>query len=163
MNVFINPPREQWNKLLQRPYIENASVLASVQTIVEEVKQRGDAAVRAFTKQFDKVELKHFAVSAAEIGTAESHLSQELKTAIQQAQKNIELFHKAQLTKREKIETMPGVTCWRKTVGIEKVGIYIPGGTAPLFSSVLMLGIPARLAGCKEIILCTPSTPLSSL
>jgi histidinol dehydrogenase len=120
------------------------------------VKQRGEAAVTEYTLAFDKIAISNFKLSAAAFDAAEKVLTPSLKTAIQLAKVNIEVFHQAQIQKEERIETMPGVWCWRKAVGIEKVGIYIPGGSAPLFSTVLMLGIPAKLAGCKEIILCTP-------
>jgi histidinol dehydrogenase len=120
------------------------------------VKQRGDAAISAYTLAFDKIALSNFKLSASAFDAAEKVLTPSLKTAIQLAKVNIEVFHQGQIQKEERIETMPGVWCWRKSVGIEKVGIYIPGGTAPLFSTVLMLGIPAKLAGCKEIILCSP-------
>jgi histidinol dehydrogenase len=123
---------------------------------MNEVKQNGDKAVQQFSKEFDGVSIKNFTVSEDEIKSAGGKLSTELIAAIQQAKKNIEVFHTAQLQKQEVIETMPGVQCWRKSVGIEKVGLYIPGGTAPLFSTVLMLAIPAYLAGCKEVVLCTP-------
>jgi histidinol dehydrogenase len=156
MEIVNNPGRKEWAKLLQRPYYDNSAVLQSVQTIMNEVKQNGDKALRQFSKQFDGVAIKDITVSEDEINSAEQVLSAELKAAIQQAKNNIEVFHAAQLQKPEVIETMPGVQCWRKSVGIEKVGLYIPGGTAPLFSTVLMLAIPAYLAGCKEIVLCTP-------
>jgi histidinol dehydrogenase len=120
------------------------------------VKQKGDAAVSAYTLAFDKIAISNFKLSASAFDAAEKVLTPSLKTAIQLAKVNIEVFHQGQIQKEERIETMPGVWCWRKSVGIEKVGIYIPGGTAPLFSTVLMLGIPAKLAGCKEIILCSP-------
>ncbi len=121
-----------------------------------EVKQNGDAAVKQFTKQFDGVELDSFVVSEKEINESEVLLSDDLKKAIQQAAANVRLFHEKQLSAAEVVETMPGVKCWRKSVGIEKVGLYIPGGTAPLFSTILMLAIPAKIAGCKELILCSP-------
>ena len=156
MQIIKNPDKKEWKELLQRPYVDNSAVLASVQTILNEVKQNGDNAVRHFTQKFDGVLLNDFAVTQKEMADAESKLSSQLKAAIQQAKQNIETFHKAQLSDVEIIETMPGIQCWRKSVGIEKVGLYIPGGTAPLFSTVLMLAIPARLAGCKEVILCTP-------
>lgn len=156
MKVIIQPERSQWKELLQRPYVDNGAVLSSVQNIISEVKQRGDAAVKELTQRFDGVLLERFEVSEVEIAEASNKLSEELKKAIQQAKTNIENFHRAQVSKAEVIETMPGIQCWRKSVGIEKVGLYIPGGTAPLFSTVLMLGVPAKLAGCKEIILCTP-------
>ena len=156
MQIIKNPERKDWKVLLQRPYVDNRNVLESVQTILSAVKQHGDEALRSFTKKFDGVELESFQVTDQEIKTAEQEISSELKDAIRQAAENIEKFHRAQLSKTEIIETMPGVQCWRKSLGIEKVGLYIPGGTAPLFSTVLMLAIPAKLAGCKEIILCSP-------
>ena len=156
MEIVNNPGRKEWAKLLQRPYYDNGTVLQSVQSIMNEVKQNGDKAVQQFSKEFDGVSIKNFTVSEDEIKSAGGKLSTELIAAIQQAKNNIEGFHTAQLQKQEVIETMPGVQCWRKSVGIEKVGLYIPGGTAPLFSTVLMLAIPAYLAGCKEVVLCTP-------
>jgi histidinol dehydrogenase len=162
MKFINNPHRDQWKELLQRPYMDNAAVLQSMQAILDGVKQKGDKAIRDFTKKFDGVELDGFEVSAEEITKAEQLVPDSLKKAIQQAKKNIETFHRAQLTEVSKVETMRGIVCWRKNVAIEKVGLYIPGGTAPLFSTVLMLGIPAKLAGCKEIILCTPASPLST-
>lgn len=156
MQVVKNPDKKDWKALLQRPYVDNRSVQESVQQILNAVKQHGDEAARSFTKKFDGVELEKFQVSEDEIKQACDKLPSELKTAIQQAQLNIEKFHRSQLLQIEIIETMHGVQCWRKNVGIEKVGLYVPGGTAPLFSTVLMLAIPAKLAGCKETILCTP-------
>ena len=156
MQIIYNPDRKEWAKLLQRPYYDSSAVLQSVQIILNEVKQNGDKALIQFSKQFDGIATNDIIVNEDEINSAEQLLSAELRVAIQQAKKNIEVFHTTQLQKREVIETMPGVQCWRKSVGIEKVGLYIPGGTAPLFSTVLMLAIPAYLAGCKEIILCTP-------
>ena len=156
MQIILNPERETWAKLLQRPYYDNALVLQAVQTILNEVKQNGDLALKKFSKDFDGVSIYEFKVTEEEIAAAGKELSPELKDAIQQAKKNIETFHKEQVQKPQVIETMPGVQCWRKTVAIEKAGLYIPGGTAPLFSTVLMLAIPAYIAGCKEIILCTP-------
>ena len=131
---------------------------AAVAPIMDQVRAGGDAALIELTEKFDKIDLSvsGLEVSLAELDAAESQLSSELKAAIRQAYQNIRLFHKAQKQPVEKIETMPGVVCWRKSVGIEKVGLYIPGGTAPLFSTVLMLGIPAQLAGCREVVLCTP-------
>ena len=157
MQVIKNPDKKDWKILLQRPYVDNRSILESVQQILNAVRQHGDEAVRSFTKKFDGVQLENFLVSKNEITVAENKLSIEIKNAIQQARLNIEKFHRAQLVSSEVIETMPGVQCWRKNIGIEKVGLYIPGGTAPLFSTVLMLGIPAKLAGCGEIILCSPA------
>ncbi|RYZ45012.1 MAG: histidinol dehydrogenase, partial [Chitinophagaceae bacterium] len=156
MQVIVNPAREDWKGLLQRPYADNTAVLQTVEEILVAVKEKGDSAVRDFTQRFGNVVLDALQVSEKEISSAASELSDELKTAIQQARQNIETFHAAQAGKVEIVETMPGIQCWRKSVGIEKVGLYIPGGTAPLFSTVLMLAIPAKLAGCKEIILCSP-------
>ena len=156
MQVIKNPDKKDRKVLLQRPYVDNRAVLDSVQQILNAVKQHGDEAVRSFTKKFDGVESEIFFVTEEEIKQASDNLSANLKKAITQAQSNIEKFHRMQLSTADIIETMPGVQCWRKNVGIEKVGLYVPGGTAPLFSTVLMLAIPAKLAGCKEIILCTP-------
>lgn len=156
MNVFINPAKETWNELTTRPSLELDFLESTVKNILNRVKKSGDAALQELTLQLDKVEIKQLAVTTAEIENAVNSLSPALKEAIAVAQRNIEKFHAVQIKEFEKVETMPGVTCWRKSVPIEKVGIYIPGGTAPLFSTVLMLGTPARLAGCKEIILCTP-------
>jgi histidinol dehydrogenase len=157
MQLFVNPDRTEWSTLLQRPYVDNSQVLQSVGAILKEVREKGDEAVRAFAKKFDGADLTNLSVSQEEIEEAEAALSPELVKAIRQAKGHIEMFHQQQVANPEVVETMPGVQCWRKSVGIEKVGLYIPGGTAPLFSTVLMLAIPAKLAGCKEIILCTPA------
>lgn len=156
MNEYINPSQSEWPEIVQRPVMDTQVIFKKVSQVMQEVKKNGDAALRKFTEQFDGVEIADLLVSPAEIEAASATVSHELKKAIQQAAHNIELFHAKQLSKAEKIETMPGVVCWRKNVGIEKVGLYIPGGTAPLFSTVLMLGIPAKLAGCQEVVLCTP-------
>ena len=156
IQVFKEPKKKDWPSILARPQFDAAPLEAKVREILSAVKQRGDAAIKEYTLAFDKVALSNFKLSASAIEAAEKALTPSLKTAIQLAKVNIEVFHQGQIQKEERIETMPGVWCWRKSVGIEKVGIYIPGGTAPLFSTVLMLGIPAKLAGCKEIILCTP-------
>lgn len=156
MQVIINPERKRWQALLQRPYTDNSAVLQSVQVILQQVKTAGDTALRELTEKFTGVSLQNLSVTKEQIAAAGDALPAELKAAIQQAKTNIETFHQSQLTQTEIIETMPGVQCWRRSVGIEKVGLYIPGGTAPLFSTVLMLAIPATLAGCKEIILCSP-------
>jgi len=156
IQVFKEPAKKDWPSILARPQFDAAPLEAKVREILMAVKQSGDAAISAYTLAFDKVTLSNFKLSAEKIETAEKALTPSLKTAIQLAKVNIEVFHQGQIQKEERIETMPGVWCWRKAVGIEKVGIYIPGGSAPLFSTVLMLGIPAKLAGCKEIILCTP-------
>ena len=156
IQVFKEPKKKDWPSLLARPEYDANPLQAKVREILLAVKQQGDAAVSAYTLAFDKVAVSNFKLSNSAVEAAEKLLMPSLKTAIQLAKVNIEVFHSAQIQKEERIETMPGVWCWRKSVGIEKVGIYIPGGTAPLFSTVLMLGIPAKLAGCKEIILCTP-------
>lgn len=143
-------------RLLSRPAMTAANLDAIVGKILQEIREQGDAAVKAYTERFDKVALAHLQVSAVELAEAEGLLEPELKAAIQTAKQNIETFHARQHSEPEVIETMPGVFCWRKNVAIDKVGLYIPGGTAPLFSTVLMLGVPAKLAGCKEIILCSP-------
>lgn len=156
MKIVLYPQQTKWTELLKRPYVDNRAVLESVQMILNGVRQHGDEALFSFTKKFDGVELTRLQVSEEEIAQAEQQLSDSLKKAILQAKANIESFHKQQLASKELVETMPGIQCWRKGVGIEKVGLYIPGGTAPLFSTVLMLGIPAKLAGCKDIVLCTP-------
>lgn len=156
MQVFEEPKKQDWESLLKRPSFDAALLLPKVQTILEAVANEGDAALYKYSLEFDQVQLKTIAIDPAMMLEAEQLVSPALKTAIQSAKVNIEIFHQAQIKKEEKIETMPGVWCWRKAVGIEKVGIYIPGGTAPLFSTVLMLGIPAKLAGCKEVVLCTP-------
>jgi len=156
IQLFKEPTKKDWPSILARPQFDAAPLEAKVREILLAVKQRGDAAISAYTLAFDKVALSNFKLSNSAVEAAEKFLTPSLKTAIQLAKVNIEVFHSAQVQKEERIETMPGVWCWRKSVGIEKVGIYIPGGTAPLFSTVLMLGIPAKLAGCKEIILCTP-------
>ncbi|WP_080056338.1 histidinol dehydrogenase [Spirosoma aerolatum] len=159
MNIIPFPARTEWSALLARPVQSTQQIEAAVAPILAQVKAEGDSALLALAQKFDKVELTtaQLRVDSVELEAAEAQLSDELKTAIRQAYQNIRLFHEKQKQPVEKIETMPGVTCWRKSVGIEKVGLYIPGGTAPLFSTVLMLGIPAQLAGCREVVLCTPS------
>jgi len=156
MKKVINPPREEWTQLCQRPEIELDFLESSVRNIINRVKKSGDEALRALTLQYDKVAIDGLKVSKQEIDTAVAQLDPNLKIAIQTAAKNIEIFHAAQSRENLVVETMPGITCWRKILPIEKVGIYIPGGSAPLFSTVLMLGVPARLAGCREVILCSP-------
>jgi histidinol dehydrogenase len=156
IQVFKEPKKKDWQSLLARPVFDATHLQAKVREILQAVKQKGDLAITEYTLAFDKIALSSFKLNAEKIELAEKELTASLKTAIQLAKVNIEIFHQGQIKKEERIETMPGVWCWRKSVGIEKVGIYIPGGSAPLFSTVLMLGIPAKLAGCKEIILCTP-------
>lgn len=156
MQIVKYPKKTDWAKLLKRPVIDSSSLEASVKNILLEVKANGDDALKRFATIFDKVTVNELQVSKEEIDKASAAVSDELKQAIAVAKQNIETFHAKQIIAVDKIETMPGVVCWRKTVAIEKVGLYIPGGTAPLFSTILMLGVPAQIAGCKEIILCTP-------
>jgi histidinol dehydrogenase len=156
MQVIQNPPRTEWNTLLSRPSLNNTHLREKVQQVLGQVKQNGDDAVRNYTKQFDGVDLSSSAITRQVIDAAEHSLAGDLKKAIQQAAANIRLFHEKQLASPEMIETMPGIQCWRRPVGIEKVGLYIPGGSAPLFSTILMLAIPAAIAGCKEVVLCSP-------
>ncbi len=156
MQTIQFPDRSEWPALLQRPVLDNSALETTVLKVLNDVKFQGDDAVKRYTLQFDGVEIQSPLVTESEIEEAVCTISGELKNAIQLAAKNIETFHKKQRSTVEVIETMPGIKCWRKSVGIEKVGLYIPGGTAPLFSTILMLAIPAKLAGCKEIILCSP-------
>jgi len=156
MKTIVNPQPETWAALCQRPQIELEYLDSAVRNIINRVRKSGDEALIEFAIQFDKTNLQSIAVSEQEINNAVNSLNNELKKSIQIAAGNIERFHAAQQRDVVKIETMPGVECWRKGVPIQKVGIYIPGGSAPLFSTVLMLAIPAKLAGCEEIILCTP-------
>ena len=155
--ILINyPPREQWAEILRRPALDTENLFDTVRSIIDRVKAEGDKAVLDYEARFDKVELASLAVTEEEMQEAVKAVGVELKAAIYLAQNNIETFHAAQRFTGQKVETMEGVTCWQKAVGIEKVGLYIPGGTAPLFSTVLMLAVPAKLAGCKEIVLCSP-------
>lgn len=156
MKVFNNPAPETWNELTQRPQLALEFLESSVRNVMNRVKKSGDDALRELTLQYDKVSLTDLRVTEEEIGDATASLPTELKDAIRTAAANIEKFHAAQKRDVMRVETQPGVVCWRKGVAIDKVGIYIPGGTAPLFSTVLMLGIPARLAGCREVVLCSP-------
>ena len=160
MTIIPFPKRAEWPALLARPVQPTQQIEAVVAPILAQVRSEGDAALIGLAKKFDKIDLDpaQLAVSADELDAAEDQLSDELKAAIRQAYHNIRLFHERQRQPVEKVETMPGVTCWRKSVGIERVGLYIPGGTAPLFSTVLMLGVPAQLAGCGEVVLCSPAS-----
>ena len=155
-NIIKNPARNTWSALLERPVFEKIDLLNSVQEIFSKVKNEGDAALQEYSLKFDKVNIDDFLVSENEIEFAIDQVSPELKTAIKQAKENIYKFHFAQKEQTLEIETMEGVICWRESRAIEKIGLYIPGGTAPLFSTVLMLAVPAQIAGCSEIILCTP-------
>lgn len=156
MNIITYPERNTWADLLKRPTLQTESLRETVLEILNRIKFEGDKAVLEYEEKFDKVRLNSLLVSEEEIAEAEKKVSIELKAAITLAYNNIRTFHSAQVFQGKKITTLPGVTCWQKAVAIEKVGLYIPGGTAPLFSTVLMLATPAQIAGCKEIILCTP-------
>jgi histidinol dehydrogenase len=157
MKIFEYPESEVLKEILQRPTQNFEEISLKVKPVLDAVKHEGDQALRRFALEFDNILLDNFKVDDFEINNAENQISPELKSAIDQAFQNIHKFHAAQVSEPEIIETLPGVQCWRKSVGIEKVGIYIPGGTAPLFSTVLMLAIPAAIAGCKQIVLCSPS------
>ena len=156
MILIDYPEKSQWQELLKRPVMNTESLFSTVQGIIDRVKAGGDEAVLQYEMQFDKVSLSALAVSSEEFDEAENLIDEELKAAIRLAAGNISAFHAAQRFVGKKVETQPGVTCWQKAVPIEKVGLYIPGGTAPLFSTVLMLAVPACIAGCREIVLCTP-------
>ena len=155
MKLIKYPDRSQWNEILKRPVLETENLFDTVRNIINRVRAGGDRVVMEYEAVFDKAELTSLAVTSAEIEEAEKEVPIELKAAIYLAKRNIETFHSAQRFEGKKVDTMEGVTCWQKAVAIEKVGLYIPGGTAPLFSTVLMLAIPAKIAGCKEIVLCT--------
>ena len=156
MKQIKYPSREQWTDILKRPALNTESLFDTVRGIINRVRAEGDAAVIEYEATFDKAILTSLAVTEAELEEGVALVSEELKAAISLAKKNIETFHASQRFVGHKVETMEGVICWQKAVGIEKVGLYIPGGTAPLFSTVLMLAVPAKMAGCKEIVLCTP-------
>lgn len=156
MEIIKYPNPDEWNKLIKRPALDVSSLFGTVQKVLDEVRTQGDEAVKKYGEQFDKVKISDLLVSEAEINEAETLVNAELKEAILIAKNNIEKFHEAQKFNGNRIETTTGVTCWQKAVAIEKVGLYIPGGSAPLFSTVLMLAIPAKIAGCKEIVLCSP-------
>ena len=163
MEKILFPDKKNWEQLTQRPIAEKAMLQELVSNVFTEIKNDGDKAVLKYSKSFDKVDMKTLLVEEEEINEAAKVLSTELKNAIQLAKANIEKFHAAQIEKSSVIETTTGVFCWRENRAIDKVGIYIPGGSAPLFSTVLMLGIPAKLGGCKEIILCTPPDALGKI
>lgn len=156
MEIIKYPSPAAWPELLARPALDVTTLFDTVRTVLERVRTEGDEAVKQYEEQFDNVRLSALQVSPEEIREAEALVSDELKRAIRTAKMNIEKFHAAQRFTGKRIETMTGVFCWQKAVAIEKVGLYVPGGTAPLFSTVLMLAVPARIAGCKEIVLCTP-------
>jgi histidinol dehydrogenase len=156
MNIVRYPERSEWQKLVERPHLDISKLNDTVASVLADIKKRGDDAVKGYELKFDHVDLPTLAVTQEEMDEAEKLVSTELKAAIQLAHYNIQAFHEAQKFKPKKVETQPGVVCWQKSVAIEKVGLYIPGGTAPLFSTVLMLATPAKIAGCSEIVLCTP-------
>ena len=157
MKIYDNPAREDWDALLARPgKADDAAIRQSVAAIMDDVRQRGDVALKELELKFDKVGLENIQVSEKEIDTAETLLKEDLKEAIRNAKDNIYKFHAAEIPSLAKVETAEEVVCWQKAVAIEKVGLYVPGGTAPLFSTVLMLAVPAQIAGCSEVVLCTP-------
>jgi len=156
MKIIKYPPKTDWTQILKRPSLGDDMVNQSVLNVLNDVRVNGDQSVRKYTHQFDKVVLDDFKVTPEEFDEAVQKMDVSLIKSIQTAKQNIETFHASQKSERKKVETTPGVVCWQKAVAIENVGLYIPGGSAPLFSTVLMLGVPAKLAGCKEIILCTP-------
>ena len=156
MRIFKYPQQEQWGDIVARPRLDLSQLNATVSAVLADVRQRGDEAVKEYEEKFDKARLTSLAVTEQEMDEAEQSINNELKDAIILAHHNIKVFHVSQRFVGQKIKTQEGVCCWQKSVGIEKVGLYIPGGTAPLFSTVLMLATPAKIAGCKEIVLCTP-------
>lgn len=156
MQVYIQPSRHEWPHILKRPVFDVSDLYGRVSEVLRDIRTRGEAALREYTLRFDGVEIDRWEVTREEFELAEQLIPKELKEAIRIAADNIRAFHSSQIPDITHIETMPGVVCWQKAVPVEKVGLYIPGGSAPLFSTVLMLAIPARLAGCREIVLCTP-------
>ena len=159
MEIVKYPERKDWKALTERATLDVTTLFDTVRGVLDDVRTQGDAALRKYEKLFDKVDLKELRVTPEEIQEAHALVPDELKQAILQAKQNIAAFHASQRFEGHKVQTAPGVTCWQKAVPIEKVGLYIPGGTAPLFSTVLMLAVPARIAGCREIVLCTPPNP----
>ena len=156
METILYPRREEWKEIVERPHLDVSQLTATVRSVLDDIKARGDEAVREYELKFDRVQLESLAVSQAEMDEAETLVDDDLKAAIQLAHDNIKTFHESEKFVGQKVSTQPGVTCWQKSVAIEKVGLYIPGGTAPLFSTVLMLATPAKIAGCRDIVLCTP-------
>ena len=156
METILYPRREEWKEIVERPHLDVSQLTATVRSVLDDIKSRGDEAVREYELKFDRVQLESLSVSQAEMDEAETLVDDDLKAAIQLAHDNIKTFHESEKFVGQKVSTQPGVTCWQKSVAIEKVGLYIPGGTAPLFSTVLMLATPAKIAGCRDIVLCTP-------
>ena len=156
MRIIRYPERNEWPKIVERPHLDVSQLNATVAAVLNDIRANGDEAVKAYEEKFDHVVLEQLAVSEQEIGEAMHMVSEELLESLRLAHHDIAAFHEAQRYEGIRVETAPGVTCWQKSVPIEKVGLYIPGGTAPLFSTVLMLATPAKIAGCREIVLCTP-------
>ena len=163
MKIYKYPSREEWKELTERPHLDVSQLNSTVADVLKNIRENGDKAVKEYEEKFDHASLETLAVTAEEIESALKEVPAELLDSLRLAHKNIETFHKAQQFVGEKVETAPGVTCWQKSVPIERVGLYIPGGTAPLFSTVLMLATPAKIAGCKEIVLCSPPTYNSTI
>lgn len=163
MQIIQRPDKNDWPSIIARPVLERRGLDRTVAKIMEAVRKHGDRLVKKYTKQFDGASLRKMEVSAKEIRAAEKMLDEDLKSAIRQAAANIRRFHETQQLREEAVETMPGVHCWRRSLPIARVGLYIPGGTAPLFSTILMLGIPASIAGCREVVLCSPPDATGSL
>ena len=163
MKIYNYPSREEWKELTERPHLDVSQLNNTVADVLKNIRENGDKAVKEYEEKFDHASLETLAVTAEEIESALKEVPAELLDSLRLAHKNIETFHKAQQFVGEKVETAPGVTCWQKSVPIERVGLYIPGGTAPLFSTVLMLATPAKIAGCKEIVLCSPPTHNSTI
>ena len=163
MKIYKYPSREEWKELTERPHLDVSQLNNTVADVLKNIRENGDKAVKEYEEKFDHASLETLAVTAEEIENALKEVPAELLDSLRLAHKNIETFHKAQQFVGEKVETAPGVTCWQKSVPIERVGLYIPGGTAPLFSTVLMLATPAKIAGCKEIVLCSPPTYNSTI
>lgn len=163
MKIYKYPSREEWKELTERPHLDVSQLNNTVADVLKNIRENGDKAVKEYEEKFDHASLETLAVTAEEIESALKEVPAELLDSLRLAHKNIETFHKAQQFVGEKVETAPGVTCWQKSVPIERVGLYIPGGTAPLFSTVLMLATPAKIAGCKEIVLCSPPTHNSTI
>ena len=156
MKIYRFPEKNEWAKIIERPHLDVSQLNTTVAAVLSDIKQRGDKTVKEYEEKFDHVSLDLLAVTEEEIDEATKLVDNDLEKAIRLAHYNIKKFHEAQIFKGQKVETGPGVTCWQKSVPIERVGLYIPGGTAPLFSTVLMLATPAKIAGFQEIVLCTP-------
>ena len=156
MKTILYPKRDEWKEIVERPRLDVSQLTATVRSVLDDIKARGDEAVKEYEQKFDRVHLDTLAVSQAEMDEAETLVDAELKAAIQLAHDNIKTFHESEVFVGHKVNTQPGVTCWQKSVAIDEVGLYIPGGTAPVFSTVLMLATPGKMAGCREMVLCTP-------